>query len=76
MYEVVGFSRSQFQAQDNQQMISGYMIYLKYEDKNTTGFRFERIFLSDGKCTYVPNLGDVVNVSYNRYGKVQSVSLI
>lgn len=76
MYEVVGFSRSQFQAQDNQQTISGYMIYLKYEDKNTTGFRFERIFLSDGKCNYVPNLGDIVSISYNKYGKVQSVTLI
>lgn len=73
MYEVVGFSRSSFQAQDNSQIITGYNIYVQYEDKKTTGYKCERIYLNDGKCDYVPQIGDQINVMYNRYGKVDAI---
>lgn len=73
MFEVVGFARSEFQAQDNGQKICGYMIYVQYEYPKTTGYRCERIYLNDGKCDYVPQLGDRINVAYNRYGKVDAI---
>lgn len=73
MYEVVGFSRSQFQAKDNNQMITGYNIYVQYEDPKVTGWKCERIYLNDGKCDYVPQIGDKINVAYNRYGRVDAV---
>lgn len=73
MYEVVGFARSEFLARDNNQKITGYNIYVQYEDKNTTGYRCDRIYLNDGKCDYVPQLGDRINVMYNRYGKIDAI---
>ena len=73
MYEVVGFSRSEFQAKDNNQVIRGYQIYVQYEDQHTTGYRCERLYLNDGKCDYIPHLGDRINVMYNKYGKVEAI---
>lgn len=76
MYEVVGFSRSQFQAQDNGQQLSGWNIYVQWEDPKTTGYKCQKIYLHDGKCDYVPQVGDRINVYYNQYGKVTSVQCV
>ena len=73
MFEVVGYARSSFQSQDNKQTITGYNIYVQYEDPKVTGYKCERIYLNDGKCEYIPQLGDKINVMYNRYGKVDSI---
>lgn len=72
-YEVVGFQRSQFTAQDNGQVITGVNIYVQCEDPKVTGYKCDRVYLGDGKCDYTPMLGDRIKVNYNRYGKVQSV---
>lgn len=73
MFEVVGFACSSFQSQDNNQTITGWNIYVQYEDKKVTGYKCERLYLNDGKCDYTPALGDRINVIYNRYGKVDSI---
>ena len=73
MYEVVGFERTQFQAKDNGQTISGWTFHVEFEHKNTTGYRTDHFFLSDGKCDYKPELGDKINIYFNRYGKIESV---
>lgn len=73
MFEVVGFARSSFQSKDNNQTITGYNIYVQYEDSKVTGYKCERIYLNDGKCDYVPQIGDKINVAYNRYGKVDAI---
>lgn len=73
MFEVVGFARSQFQAQDNGQTITGWNIYVQYEDSKVTGYKCERLYLGDGKCDYQPRVGDRINVYYNRYGKVDNI---
>lgn len=76
MYEVCGFDRSQFTAQDTGQQLSGWNIYLQWEHPKTTGFRCKKIYLHDGKCDYVPQLGDKVNVYYNEYKKVDAVQRV
>ena len=73
MFEVVGFAHSQFTAKDTGQVITGYNIYVQYEDKHVTGYKCERFYLADGKCDYRPQLGDRIQVRYNRYGKVESI---
>ena len=73
MYEVVGFKRTQFQARDNGQTISGWTIHVQFEDPNVTGYAGDRFFLSDGKCDYKPVVGDRINVYYNKYGKIDSI---
>lgn len=73
MFEVVGFARSSFKSQDNNQTITGWNIYVQYEDPKVTGYKCERIYLNDGKCEYSPQIGDKINVMYNRYGKVDSI---
>lgn len=73
MLEVVGFARSHFKPQDSGNEITGWNIYTQSEDDNVTGVRTERFYLNDGKCDYVPALGDCIRVLYNRYGKVDAI---
>lgn len=74
--KVVGIRNVDFTAQDGNK-ISGMSIYCSYEiTKNGEGYAVEKIFLSDRKmndCGYVPSVGDEVNITYNRFGKVDRV---
>ena len=76
MFEVVGFARSEFKPQDKNETISGWNIYVQYEDPKVTGYKCERIYLADGKCNYAPMIGDRIKVNYNRYGKVDSIERV
>lgn len=76
MYEVVGFARSQFQAKDNGQTITGWNIYVQCEDPKVTGYKCDRLYLGDGKCDYTPELGDRIHVYYNKYGKVDNIQRV
>lgn len=76
MYEVVGFARSEFKPKDKQETICGWNIYVQCEDDKVTGYKCDRFYLGDGKCDYQPQVGDRINVYYNRYGKVDSVQRV
>ena len=76
--EVIGFRKSQFTAQDTGELIQGYSLFLtSEEDERVTGKSCERVFLSLKKLGgYEPELGDHVELVYNRYGKVDHVELL
>lgn len=76
VFEVVGYRRSSFKPQDSNDTITGTTLYLQQEVSGVVGFACERIFVSEKKMgTYVPALGDRVTVSYNRWGKVDSIEV-
>lgn len=74
--KVIGMRRVDFSAQDGNR-ITGYSLYCTFPiGKGGTGEGCDKIFLSDNKIAqsnYLPQVGDEINVSYNRFGKVDAV---
>lgn len=73
-----GYKRSNFTAKESGSLVTGYNLYLSYPvtGEDACGIAFERIYMSDSKlakCGYKPHVGDEVNVTYNRFGKVDFI---
>lgn len=69
--KVIGVKNSSFKGQDGN-IIKGMNIYVTYPPTSGEGEACERIYMTDAKlaqCAYVPKVGDMVDVAYNRYGK-------
>lgn len=77
MYKVIGTRMASFTAKDQTQ-IEGINLYCAYEDKRITGCGCERFFVTPKKFIngVVPRVDDLINVNYNRYGKVDSVEVV
>lgn len=74
---VIGYKKSSFKPQDSRESIFGYTLYLTEEREGVEGLAVERAFISDWKMGgYHPQLGDEVDLVYNRYGKIQSIALL
>lgn len=75
MFKVVGKRRTEFTPKDGGQPISGYNLYVLSSEEHTEGYVTDRLFVSDRKFVnaVIPALGDLIDVRYNRYGKVDSV---
>ena len=75
--KVIGIRYVDFNAQDGKH-VTGVSLFCSYPiTKNGSGVGVEKFFLSDAKlgyCGYKPEIGDEINVQYNRYGKVDSVT--
>lgn len=77
--KVIGFSERSFTSKDTGALIEGMYIYVSFENKRTTGSACERIYISRQRldeCDYYPSLGDEIEFSYNRYGKITGVRLL
>lgn len=77
MYEVIGIRSVDIPPRDGQPANKGRSIYFKYDDDNVDGMAADRIFLSDSRFSslYI-SVGDIIDIRYNRYGKVQSVDVV
>lgn len=76
-YEIVGLKHSKWTPQDSGREISGYSLFMTEEREDVDGLAVERAFITDAKLKgYTPALGDVVNLIYNRFGKVDGVRLV
>ena len=76
--KVIGYFQKSFKADDGKS-ISGVNIFLSYPiTKNGMGEGVDRVFVSDQRLAnsgYYPSIGDEVTVLYNRFGKVESISV-
>lgn len=76
MFQVIGYRNVNFKGQDGND-VTGVSYYLTQPiDKNGEGLSTEKVFLSTAKVAengYRPQLGDRVEVQYNRYGKVAAI---
>lgn len=78
--KVTGFKRADFTSKEGAP-ITGYNLYLSYpiSGEDADGSAFERYYMTDAKlakCGYTPRVGDEVNVSFNRYGKPDFITVI
>ena len=75
--QVVGVRSTNFTAKETGEVISGKTVFVLYEDEKVEGFAADRIFLKESLLAhYQPVLKDIVDIQYNRYGKVESIAKI
>ena len=64
----------EFEDQKTKEVISGYSLYLQWEEEGTAGICCESASVSLKKLEgYDPALGDDVRIGYNKYGKVDFI---
>lgn len=73
---VIGFVKADFKGQDGN-LVKGYNLFLTYNlPENGQGVGCERVYITDDKlarCGYQPNVGDEVDLMYNRFRKVAAI---
>lgn len=71
--QVVGIRKSSFKG-DNGETVTGYSVYMLFDQRGVDGQAAGRFFLTPWKFVngVIPKPGDIVVVYFNRFGKVQS----
>ena len=73
---VLGIRKKSFTGNDGAN-ISGLDLHLMGVDSSVEGNFVDRIFVSEKKLgNYNPQLGDEIDIRYNRFGKIDRVELI
>ena len=76
---VIGKGKVDYVSKKTNQQVSGVTLHVTREDKNVDGLAVETIFISAKSNVFSDadsvKLGDKVNVAYNRYGSVDSITL-
>lgn len=77
MFQIIGFRRKSFTFKEDNRTVSGYELHLIEERKGIEGHAAENLFVSDNKLNgYTPVLNDLIEIVWNRWGKVEAVKLI
>lgn len=74
---IVGWRDMSFKGNDGQP-VQGRQFFFLMDDSQVTGQMAGKFFLSAQALTtvgYIPGVGDVVEVYYNRFGKVSQIRL-
>ena len=76
MAKIVGIRPSSFKGNDGME-VNGQNIYLTEPLDKGEGLATDRVFLTNAKLAdwaYKPVVGDEVEISYNRYGRVSGMA--
>lgn len=76
LYEVIGFKPINYTRKSDQKHIEGIEVYLSAdpEDDRVVGREAMAVYLNREKSTYRdPQIGDIVRLSYNRFGRVEDL---
>ena len=77
--QVIGYRNVSFKDDKTNKEITGISIYTTCEDDRVTGLMAEKLFLGNrilSDTHYTPKVGDIVVVSYNKYGKPDDIQLV
>lgn len=78
IYKCVGMRNVDFKGSDGNQ-VSGVNLFLTYEDKNINGVGTDKVFLASSRfssLSFVPSVGSLCELIYNRYGKVADIEAV
>lgn len=77
-FTVIGIEHRSYVSKKTGKNVEGYNLYLSQEldDKNLLGVRCYSEWLSPDMYTDEIEVGSVVSLGYNRFGRVASVSVI
>lgn len=75
--KIIGMKKSNFTTKEGT-LIEGFNVYLTYEltGEGADGLGCERVYITQAKidkCGLKPEVGDSVELSYNRFGKVAAI---
>lgn len=77
-WELVGYRRVSFKDEKTGKQVSGYTLFMERvpTDENIEGMECAKQFISSEYVKYSPNVGDTIQINYNRYGKIGSIEVI
>lgn len=75
MFTVIGIQKVDFKAQDGN-VIKGTKLYLTFDKDYVDGKACETIFVKESISLVGIEVGDLITVNYNKFGKVQDVKLV
>lgn len=82
MYTVVGYKDVDFKDKNTGASVQGVTVFVTFEeetDRKLVGLMCDKIFIPLSKFEFVCNnvkVGSVLDISYNRFGKVGNVVLL
>lgn len=78
MFEIVGIERMDYVSKKTGQRVRGTRLYCLdgQQYKNTVGNRCEELYCKESIDTSNFAIGDRVEVTYNRWGKPETVALV
>lgn len=72
---LLGIKTLDFTSADKTQ-IKGVQLFVSFEDEGVIGQRTDKLFLKDGFTLPALKPGDVLDVTYNRHGKPESIRVL
>lgn len=75
MYTLVGTKNVDFKGSDGAQ-VSGVNLFFTYEDPEVEGVATERVFVNANrfmKLSFMPKVGGICDLRYNKYGKIKDI---
>lgn len=76
MTKIVGFRHLDFKDNNGSQIVGDKIYFTDDSNQYVTGVSTDTVFLPDGKLNFNLALGQIVDIRYNKFGKVDNVSLI
>jgi hypothetical protein len=75
-YIVLGKQKVDYVSSKTGQRVQGENLHCKYLQKNVEGEAVEKLYISSNVNSPIVNVGDEIDVFYNRYGGVDEVRLV
>jgi hypothetical protein len=74
-YEVIGFRKVSYIRKSDNKQVSGYEVSLSLCEpmEGQVGIPAESVWLCIEYAAYVPQVGQIVRKTYNRFGRVQDL---
>lgn len=72
---VIGVQAVDFQGKEGN-TIKGSNVFYTYARNGVSGLAADRAFLSESRFPVIPSPGDSIDLSYNRYGKIESFDIL
>lgn len=75
-WNVAGFRNVNFKDQEGR-AVKGYTLFLgrDAESPDIVGMEVQKVFISSDRVQYSPVLDECIGISYNRYGKIQDITV-
>ena len=75
-YKVLGKQIVDYTSSKTGQRVQGINLHCMYSQKNVEGDAVEKLYVSSNVDSPIVNVGDEVDVFYNRFGSVEEVRLL
>lgn len=75
---VEGYRSVNFEDPRTKNRVEGYTLFLSRvpENDNIKGRECQKLFFASAYCDYQPAVGDEIGIMFNRYGKVDNITVV